>query len=189
MQVSNDASTRSSYTFHIQSEGPQLDVLITRALLGLSALACILFGNQPYRFVDYFIALVLVVVAILLKKLIQQFQLGRIVIIGLAAILLFISTGSFIFAAILVLYGFAVKFLYPKNVVEVADSGVLFNRVLGNSHAAWTEINNLVLKDHLLTIDFKNNKLLQLTTDPRDTEIDEAAFNRFCSRFLHPAQV
>ena len=189
MQVSNDASTRTSYTFHIQSEGPQLDVLITRALLGLSAIACIFFGNQPYRFIDYFIAIVLVVAAIFVKKLIQQFRPGRIVIIGLAAILLLISTGSFIFAAILVLYGIAVKFLYPKNLVEVADSGVLFNKVLGNSHAAWTEINNLILKDNVLTIDFKNNRLLQLTTEPGKSEIDESSFNRFCSRYLHPAQV
>ena len=188
MQVSNDASTRTSYTFHIQSEGPQIDVLITRALLGLSAIACILFGNQPYRIIDYLITIILFVAAILVKKLIQQLKLGRVVIIGVAAVLLFMSTGSFIFAAILLLFGFVVKFVYPKNLVEVADSGILFNKVLGNSHAAWTEINNLILKDNLLTIDFKNNRLLQLTTDPGENEIDEASFNRFCSYHLHPPQ-
>ncbi len=48
--------------------------------------------------------------------------------------------------------------------------------------AGWNELNNLVLKDDLLTIDFKNNKLFQHLIFYNGDEIDEAEFNIFCSQ-------
>jgi len=45
---------------------------------------------------------------------------------------------------------------------------------------AWHEVDNLILKDNILTIDFKNNKLLQFTLNEADNKnLDEANFNRF----------
>jgi len=43
---------------------------------------------------------------------------------------------------------------------------------------SWSELSNVVLKDSLLTIDFKNNKLIQAELDPTCIA-DEAAFNVF----------
>lgn len=48
---------------------------------------------------------------------------------------------------------------------------------------AWTELNNVILKDGLLTIDFKNNKLIQQLIDD-NTAIDENAFNQYCREQL-----
>ena len=42
----------------------------------------------------------------------------------------------------------------------------------------WQEIKNLLLKDDLLTIDFKNNKLIQALVV--ETDINEEEFNEFC---------
>lgn len=47
----------------------------------------------------------------------------------------------------------------------------------------WKELQNMVLKDGLLTIDFRNNKLLQQETEGDDT-INEKEFNEFCREQL-----
>jgi hypothetical protein len=44
----------------------------------------------------------------------------------------------------------------------------------------WDEVDNLILKDNILTIDFKNNKLLQFTLNEAENEnLNEAEFNKF----------
>lgn len=44
----------------------------------------------------------------------------------------------------------------------------------------WIDLYNLVMKDGLLTIDFKNNKIIQQMTDTHKTNVDEKEFNEFC---------
>lgn len=50
-----------------------------------------------------------------------------------------------------------------------------------NKTYLWNEVNNVMLKDNVLTIDLKNNKLIQAVIDKSSAdEIDEKAFNEFC---------
>jgi hypothetical protein len=46
----------------------------------------------------------------------------------------------------------------------------------------WNELSNVIIKDNLLTMDFKNNKLMQgeITTD----EVNEMEFNAFVRKHL-----
>lgn len=46
----------------------------------------------------------------------------------------------------------------------------------------WNELNNVILKDNLLTLDFKNNKLLQREIN---TPVNEATFNAFAREQLN----
>ena len=46
----------------------------------------------------------------------------------------------------------------------------------------WTELSNVVIKDNLLTIDFKNNKLIQ--EEIITGEVDETEFNSFVKKQL-----
>lgn len=50
----------------------------------------------------------------------------------------------------------------------------------------WSEIENVVLKDRLLSVDFKNNYLIQIEISPESYAIDEATFNQFCHQHLKP---
>lgn len=47
----------------------------------------------------------------------------------------------------------------------------------------WSELNNIILKDGLLTIDFKNNKIIQQLIDEKNT-VDEMEFNQYCREQL-----
>jgi hypothetical protein len=46
----------------------------------------------------------------------------------------------------------------------------------------WTAFNNVVLRDGLLTLDFKNNRLMQkeVADDDEEDDADEEEFNAFC---------
>lgn len=48
----------------------------------------------------------------------------------------------------------------------------------------WEELNNLVLKDGLLTIDFKNDTLIQQYPEAKMNMPDESEFNEFCRERL-----
>jgi hypothetical protein len=48
----------------------------------------------------------------------------------------------------------------------------------------WDDVNNVVLKDGLLTIDLKNNRLIQKEVNDEVTPKDEKDFNDFCQSRL-----
>jgi hypothetical protein len=48
----------------------------------------------------------------------------------------------------------------------------------------WIEVNNVILKDGLLTVDFKNDKLVQQYIDETTIAVNEAEFNDFCRQQL-----
>ncbi len=50
----------------------------------------------------------------------------------------------------------------------------------------WNEVENVILKDGMLTIDLKNNTLIQKLVDKTSaTSINEREFNLFCKHQLH----
>lgn len=56
-------------------------------------------------------------------------------------------------------------------------------------HIDWRLLTNVVLKDNLLTIDYKSNKLFQSEVAIVTTDLQEASFNRFCAENLKKSQM
>lgn len=73
---------------------------------------------------------------------------------------------------------------HRKLMVTITDKKITLPS-LPQKEVEWNELSNLVLKDELLTIDFKNNKLLQHIIFNDDEEVDENVFNKFCSHQLN----
>ena len=53
----------------------------------------------------------------------------------------------------------------------------------------WIEISNIILKDDLLTIDFKNNKIIQQLTEKTEHPVNEKEFNDFCKSHLETPNI
>lgn len=85
----------------------------------------------------------------------------------------------------LVLAWFDRKQLQPQS-VEIGEK-IAFKNNLTKKEIDWNQLDNLILKHQLLTIDFKNNKLLQLDIDPELTKISVEQFNEFCQSKLTPS--
>ncbi len=66
-----------------------------------------------------------------------------------------------------------------KLIVHITEENIIYPSLF-NKKIKWNELSNTVLKDGLLTIDFKNNKLIQQLIDETSTKIDEKEFNDFC---------
>jgi len=72
---------------------------------------------------------------------------------------------------------------YPLEVGFSNDMVVI--NTLFKKKIPWSDFNNVMLKDGLLTLDFKNNKLFQKEAlDDDDVDADEDEFNDYCREQL-----
>ncbi|MEA3424928.1 MAG: hypothetical protein U9R46_01650 [Bacteroidota bacterium] len=67
---------------------------------------------------------------------------------------------------------------FPQE-IAFHDEGIVINS-LPKKRYSWQEIGNVVLKDGILTIDLKNNKLIQKEIESSSSAKEEAEFNEFC---------
>lgn len=72
---------------------------------------------------------------------------------------------------------------YPLE-IGFADKEIRINNLFKRKYN-WSQFNNIVLKDGLLTMDFTNNRILQQEVeDEEEDEADEEEFNEYCRRQL-----
>jgi hypothetical protein len=67
--------------------------------------------------------------------------------------------------------------------IGFTDDHIVFNGLFKKKRT-WSEIEHLVLKDGLLTINFRNNKFLQREIDHGENEASEAEFNAWVAARL-----
>ncbi len=84
---------------------------------------------------------------------------------------------AILIAALLVLYLIAIR-----KMTAVFSSEIIHYPSFPARRIEWDELSNVVLKDRFLTIDFKNNRIIQhhIINDENDYDLDESAFNQFC---------
>jgi hypothetical protein len=68
--------------------------------------------------------------------------------------------------------------------IGFTDAFIMMNHVPKKKYK-WSDFNNIVLKDGYLTLDFRNNKLIQQEVlEDEDDDGDEDEFNEFCQKML-----
>jgi hypothetical protein len=81
---------------------------------------------------------------------------------------------------------FAVLIFFEAQAKHVIEIGFDVDCVVFNTFFSrriyWSDLNNVILRDGLLTIDFKNNRLIQreIADDEEEDDADEEEFNAFC---------
>lgn len=84
---------------------------------------------------------------------------------------------ALVFAAVYI----TVTVVKGKNTtVLIADDGVHLTRLFKTVVFPWAAMENVLLKDNLLTIDFKTNKIIQVEIVENNRMTDETEFNLFC---------
>jgi len=84
-------------------------------------------------------------------------------------------------AAVLILAALLAR---KKSRVTVTAGAVKLFMGFSTRSYDWPAIDNLLLKDHLLTIDLENNHFFQAEIDPESYGVEEEGFNRFCKEYL-----
>lgn len=87
---------------------------------------------------------------------------------------------AIIFGDIILLF---LSILALKKTSLYFTSSNIEKRIFPFKKYSWDDVSNVILKDHLITIDFKNNKLLQ--AEIQNISIDENAFNTFAKAQLN----
>jgi hypothetical protein len=72
---------------------------------------------------------------------------------------------------------------FPQEIAFNED-GVIINTIPKREYA-WSALSNVVLKDNILTVDFKNNKLIQKEIESSASVKEEQEFNEFCRNMLN----
>ncbi len=83
-----------------------------------------------------------------------------------------------------VIYVFATLVQGKKSTVLFSEKGIALVRVFKTTRYRWQDLENSILKDDILTIDFKSNKIIQAEIVEGNTSIDEKNFNLFCTQQL-----
>jgi len=168
------------FIFTIKDNRMAMDVAIIRALLALAAIASIIYRTPNSFLINISAAVILFLLSVFSKAILVRFSIRPFLLAVLSAILFFIATHAFIFALLLLMAAVLPAFFYKPPVVEVGEDIIVVKRMIGSSAYDWEKFSNIILKDNLLTLDFKNNKVLQLEVDEK-TAIDEKKFNGFCA--------
>ncbi len=149
------------------------------------------FYQDPRSFIHYL--LLFVVSSILISLFIDKKKkkkvrfLSLLICIGIGLISI---AGNFILGMLYVIAGISEKFLAANVEIGFSENTIVKTGWV-NKKYSWSELNNVVIKDDLLTMDFKNNTLLQAYTDDEEDEeydvVDEE-FNQYCKRQLTVAR-
>lgn len=67
---------------------------------------------------------------------------------------------------------------FPRE-IAFDHEGMVINSFPRKSFT-WKDLSNVVLKDRILTVDFKNNRIIQQETQDDITAAEESEFNGFC---------
>jgi len=86
-------------------------------------------------------------------------------------------------AAIVLLFGI-LHGIAIRRLVILADTNKIIYPSFPPRSIEWNELSNVILKDDLLTIDFKNNKIIQQLIDKTELPVNEKEFNDFCTKQL-----
>lgn len=87
-------------------------------------------------------------------------------------------------AVIIFLLG-VIAFMAQRSLQVLINTQSVEYPSLPNKSFQWTDLSNVILKDGLLTIESKNNRLVQQYIDDKKTNVNEQEFNEFCRQQLN----
>lgn len=169
------------YSFRIKADAADINVPAIRALAGTAVIFCLLYRQQHSVPAGIMFTALTFIVLLFIQALLVKYKVNPLVLAGVVSVFVFLATHAFIFPIIIFLIMVAIKMLYVHPVVEIDGDGVSIKKTLSAKKYSWQNFGNIVLKDNLLTLDFKNNKVLQLEADG-SVQVNEKQFNEFCSQ-------
>ncbi|TAN16437.1 MAG: hypothetical protein EPN37_08310 [Chitinophagaceae bacterium] len=100
-----------------------------------------------------------------------------------------------VFGIFMIIIGIAFFIIYRVEerwnkpfIIRVNKDGIMFPKIFKSQLYPWSQFNHIILRDDLLTLDFINNRIVQLSLSHSENEKNTIAFNAFCEENLAPKQ-
>lgn len=84
----------------------------------------------------------------------------------------------------LLLFLIFLDILVHRKLIIIATNDFIQLPLVPKKNVQWSALNNVVIKDGIITVDFKNNKLFQHPVLESGQDINAESFNQFCSQRL-----
>lgn len=178
---------KESFTFAIRNDRYKYITALQFFILFINAVCFTWFGYNSSNYFFYIIA-VLTLIHLLLYIRNQHSDSPAVKYIPFSAsvlcIIAWINLYQYLFAAAMLLIILLQVLVKKKYLITIDTDGAGINS-FPVKNFKWSEIQNLILKDGLLTIDCRNNKIIQseIMADESDAD-DENEFNEFCRKQL-----
>lgn len=169
------------FLIKIKADANDIDVPSIRALTGAAVFVTVASRNEHNFVVSITVAIALLIIGIFLQWLLVKKRMDSLLLVLVVSILTVIAKHEVFTALILLTIAFVIRFSYIQPAVEIAEKYVRIKKTFHNKTHDWSSFNNIILKDNLLTLDFKNNKVLQLELD-KQAPLDEQQFNAYCAQ-------
>lgn len=176
------------YTLQIKENRPQLEITLFRALLALAALASLVLKTNSNYLINVVAALLLFLLAVSIDFFLVKKGIKKYLLLLVASAIILVSTHSPIYALIFLLVGLFASNINHSSQVDISTELIQVKKGIFSKTYYWYQFSNVILKDELITLDFTNNRLIQLMIDGRVAQINEAEFNDFCSGILKSNQ-
>ena len=141
-----------------------------------------LYTDQTNKVLYLFILVILVLITINVINKYQKKPIRFSPLLITAGIGILSSTSLPAIGVLLLAAAFLENRSAGKKQIGFSDRGIQFN-YNRRRKIEWSELNNVVLRDDLLTIDFKNNTIIQVEVDDEediDYEVGHDEFNDYC---------
>lgn len=189
------------FAINLKNEKIRLYNRLSWLIIIINLLLLLYFGltaSTRHEMGGYFITIIACIICFLLKIYFRNSKYA----FGFAPFFFFIMFGwagaeRYWLAAITFLFEMLSINAFKEFVLRFSADGISYPSFFSKK-IKWSDLNNCLVKDGLLTIDFKNNKIIQqilqentginkfVTTEPtvEKFESDEQEFNDFCKRQL-----
>jgi hypothetical protein len=159
-------------------------------LLSIVVFCMILFQKEAIRPAVLFIVIIGIIIwwiyCIIAEKRNHQ-PFYRMGLLMAAAGWFFIPNGKWITLIYLVAAILEKQAKFPQEIAFDKEE-IVFNS-FPKQRYSWAELNNVILRDGIITVDFKSNKLIQKDIQSGSTAKDEKEFNEFCQMRLKEALI
>ena len=88
-----------------------------------------------------------------------------------------------ILAGVLIMFMIYLRRIEHGELIVVLESNVILPGLTGHRIIEWDQLTKVIKRDDLLTLDFKNNKLMQVQII-NSNDVPENEFNQFCRQQL-----
>ena len=132
-----------------------------------------------------FYVLLAIIAIVVIRYSNEQKGKLRFYILFLIIILGWVNTRTYWWVGILILIFMILDGIARRELIVKVFADKIIYPSWPYREIKWKELSNVILKDRILTIDFKSDKLIQQLIDEKNTQIDEKEFNDFCKQQLN----
>lgn len=172
------------YIFYpVNNNKANVDLAVTRAIYVVAAAGAFA-RYADYGWVALLVTIFLIVISIYVNAIKAILKLPVVMMLVIAISFLCIVTQTPYFALVLLLHWVLVKFLSKEPKYQIDEFGIKITNLFTEKIFSWAAVQNVIFKDGLLTVDFKNNRIFQHAVLSKDIDLDENTFNQFCTQKL-----